>query len=118
MKSLFKLVIVLVAILFLFSCGSKKGSTQKTTPELEPDDWSYQRDAIRLVLVADPQLNAHDGVPHALHLCLYQLKDPNAFNQLSGDEEGLYLLLGCSVFDPSVTSFQGLDIQPNQQFLH
>ena len=116
MKSLFKLVIVLVAILFLFSCGSKKGSTQKTTPELEPDDWPYQRDAIRLVLVADPQLNAHDGVPHALHLCLYQLKDPNAFNQLSGDEEGLYLLLGCSVFDPSVTSFQGLDIQPNQQF--
>jgi type VI secretion system VasD/TssJ family lipoprotein len=68
-----------------------------------------------LVLNADPQLNAHDGVPHTLHLCLYQLKDPNAFNQFSGDQDGLYLLLDCSVFDPSVTSFQRLTIQPGQQ---
>jgi predicted component of type VI protein secretion system len=55
-------------------------------------------------------------LPHTLHLCLYQLKDPNAFNQLSGDEDGLYILLDCGVFDPSVTGFQRLTIQPGQQF--
>lgn len=115
MKTWLKLVLVLVVVVFIFSCGSKKGSTQKSTSEIEPDEWSYQRDAIRLVLTADPQLNAHDGLPHTLHLCLYQLKDPNAFNQFSGDEDGLYLLLGCSVFDQSVTSFQRLTIQPGQQ---
>ena len=115
MKTWLKLVLVLVVVVFIFSCGSKKGSTQKSTSEIEPDEWNYQRDAIRLVLTADPQLNAHDGLPHTLHLCLYQLTDPNAFNQFSGDEDGLYLLLGCSVFDQTVTSFQRLTIQPGQQ---
>jgi type VI secretion system VasD/TssJ family lipoprotein len=115
LKTWLKLLLVLVVVVFIFSCGSKKGSTQKSTSEIEPDEWNYQRDAIRLVLTADPQLNAHDGLPHTLHLCLYQLKDPNAFNQFSGDEDGLYLLLGCSVFDQSVTSFQRLTIQPGQQ---
>ncbi len=115
MKSWLKLALVLVVVVFLFSCGSKKGSTQKITSELEPEEWHFQRNAIRLVLNANPQLNAHDGVPHTLHLCLYQLKDPNAFNQFSGDQDGLYLLLGCNVFDPSVTSFQRLTVQPGQQ---
>jgi len=115
LKTWLKLLLVLIVVVFIFSCGSKKGSTQKSTSEIEPDEWNYQRDAIRLVLTADPQLNAHDGLPHTLHLCLYQLKDPNAFNQFSGDEDGLYLLLGCSVFDQSVTSFQRLTIQPGQQ---
>ena len=115
MKTWLKLVLVLVIVLFLFSCGSKKGSTKKSGTELEPEKWSYQEDAIRLVMNADPQLNAHDGLPHTLHLCLYQLQDPNAFNQLSADEDGLYLLLDCGVFDPTVTSFQRLTVQPGQQ---
>jgi type VI secretion system VasD/TssJ family lipoprotein len=115
LKTWLKLVLVLVVVVFFFSCGTKKRSTQKSSSEIEPDKWSYQRDAIRLVLNADPQLNEHDGLPHTLHLCLYQLRDPNAFNQLSGDEDGLYLLLDCGVFDPTVTSFQRLTIQPGQQ---
>jgi type VI secretion system VasD/TssJ family lipoprotein len=115
LKRWLKLVLVLVVVGFLFSCGSKKGSTTKSGSEMEPEKWSYQKDAIRVVLKADPQLNSHDGLPHTLHLCLYQLQDPNAFNQLSGDEDGLYLLLDCGVFDSSVTSFQRLTVQPGQQ---
>jgi len=115
LKTCVKLVLMLLAVVFVLSCGSKKGTTQQGTPEIEPEKWSYQRDAIRLVLNADPQLNTHDGLPHTLYLCLYQLKDPNAFHQLSGDKDGLYLLLSCSVFDPSVTGFQRLTVQPGQQ---
>lgn len=115
MKTWLKLVLVLVVVLFLFSCGSQKGSMKKSSSEPEPERWSYQADAIRLVLNADPQLNSHNGLPHALYLCLYQLKNPNAFNQLSADEDGLYLLLDCGVFDPSVTSYQRLTVQPGQQ---
>lgn len=116
MKTWLKLVLVLVLVaVFFYACGSKKGSTKKAGSELEPAKWSYQEDAIRMVLKADSQLNAHDGLPHALHLCLYQLQDPNAFNQLSADEDGLYLLLDCGVFDSSVTSFQRLTVQPGQQ---
>jgi len=115
LKTWLKLVLVLVIVLVFFSCGSKKGSTTKSSTELEPETWNYQTDAIRLVLKADPQLNAHDGLPHTLHLCLYQLRDPNAFNQLSADEDGLYILLDCRVFDPTVTSYQRLTVQPEQQ---
>ena len=115
MKACLKLVLVLMVVGLTLSCGSKKGTAPESGSELEPDKWSYQRDAIRLVLNADAQLNSHDGLPHTLHLCLYQLKDPNAFNQFTGDEDGLYLLLDCGVFDPSVTSFQRLTIQPGQQ---
>ena len=61
MKTWLKLVLVLVVVVFFFSCGTKKRSTQKSSSEIEPDKWSYQRDAIRLVLNADPQLNEHDG---------------------------------------------------------
>jgi type VI secretion system VasD/TssJ family lipoprotein len=115
LKTWLKLVVVFVVVIFFFSCGSKKGTTKKTGPGLEPAKWSFEEDAIRMVFKADPQLNAHDGLPHALHLCLYQLQDPNAFNQLSADEDGLYLLLDCGVFDPTVTSFQQLTVQPGQQ---
>lgn len=115
MKTFGKLVVVCLFVVFIFACASKKGTTSQSTSEIEPETWGYQKDAIRLVLNADPQLNSYDGLPHTLYLCLYQLKDPNAFNQLSGDKDGLYLLLSCSVFDPSVTSFQRLTVQPGQQ---
>jgi type VI secretion system VasD/TssJ family lipoprotein len=115
LKTFGKLVVVILIVVFIFACSSTKGAAPTSTSEIEPEVWGYQRDAIRMVLNADPQLNAYDGLPHTLYLCLYQLKDPNAFNQLSGDKDGLYLLLSCSVFDPSVTGFQRLTVQPGQQ---
>jgi type VI secretion system VasD/TssJ family lipoprotein len=115
LKTFGKLVLVCLLVVFVFACGSKKGTTLQSASDVEPETWGYQKDAIRLVLNADPQLNSYDGLPHTLHLCLYELKDPNAFNQLSGDRDGLYLLLSCSVFDPSVTGYHRLSVQPGQQ---
>jgi type VI secretion system VasD/TssJ family lipoprotein len=115
LKTFGKLVVVCLFVVIIFACGSIKGTTSPSASDIEPETWGYQKDAIRLVLSADPQLNSYDGLPHTLHLCLYELKDPNAFNQLSGDKDGLYLLLSCSVFDPSVTGYHRLSVQPGQQ---
>jgi len=108
-----KLLVVMVVALTLASCAAQK----KSAPEpdvLAPPPAPYAPNAIRLVLKADPQLNLYDGVHHALNLCVYQLKDPNAFNQLSNEKEGLQVILSCGTFDPSVTNFTQIVVQRGQ----
>lgn len=114
MNRFFKVVVIFGTTLLVISCASTKDSGQPARPDLEPAQWRYEKDAVRLVFKADPKLNSRDGLPHTLHLCIYQLRDPNTFNQLAADRDGLYLLLGCSTFDASVTSFKGESIQPGQ----
>lgn len=79
-----------------------------------PPDWTYEKDAIQIVLKADPKLNFDEGVPHTLLVCLYQLKDPNSFNQLSEDTDGIYKLLECSLFDTSVATAKRIIVRPGQ----
>jgi type VI secretion system VasD/TssJ family lipoprotein len=79
-----------------------------------PPDWTYEKEGIDVTLKADLKLNYDDGMPHTLLVCLYQLKDPNAFNQLSGDTEGIYKLLECGLFDSSVATAKRLIVHPGQ----
>ena len=74
----------------------------------------YKAKDIHLTLKADADLNLNEGTPHTLFLCIYQLRDPIAFNQLTGDEEGLLNLLECSAFDPSVSHAERAMIQPGE----
>jgi type VI secretion system VasD/TssJ family lipoprotein len=90
----------------MFSCTSRP---------LPPPQWQYEKDAIHIHLKADSQLNLSEGMPHTLLICLYQLRDPNVFNQLADDIEGRYKLLECGLFDASVTSFKRLIINPGQE---
>jgi len=76
--------------------------------------WEYEPDAINLHIQADNQLNLRDGASHTLSLCVYQLKDPNAFHQLAGDADGLYQLLECAIFDTGVAVTKRLIIHPNE----
>ncbi len=80
---------------FLFSCAS--------TPS-EPMKSGYEKDAIELHAKANKLLNYKNKKSHALVVCVYQLSNPNPFNQLRGSREGLYSLLECSVFDPASVS--------------
>lgn len=79
-----------------------------------PPVWNYEKEAVMLRILSDPQLNLYSGTAHTLHLCVYQLKDPNQFNQLAGDEQGLYTLLECGLFDESVSTSKRLIIQPGK----
>ena len=95
----------LLLVLLVWSCAPK---------QLPPPGLEYEEGAIKIHVKADPQLNLSDGKPHTLLVCIYQLKDPNAFNQLTGDQEGLYRLLECALFDASVVGAKKLIVQPGQ----
>lgn len=95
-----------VLILLINSCASKP---------LPPPEWAYEKDAVKIQIKADQNLNLYEGEPNTLLICVYQLQDPNEFNQLSGDEPGLFKLLECELFGASATSAKRLIIQPGQQ---
>lgn len=82
--------------------------------QLPPPQWTYQKDAIRLHIKADNKLNLADDEAHTLLLCVYQLSDPNAFNQLANDQDGLYKLLDCSLFGDGAAAARRVIIQPGQ----
>lgn len=108
MKRRVALLLYLSAITFLCSCAA--------TPEVKPPlEWGYEKGAITVNLKGDPQLNLFQKSPHALVACLYQLRDPNAFNQFRVEADGLTKLLECGRFDPGVATAKRLVIQPGQE---
>jgi type VI secretion system VasD/TssJ family lipoprotein len=96
---------LLILALLLGACAAQP---------LPPPEWGYEKDAIKIHLKADDKLNLDDGAPHTLVLCTYQLKDPNTFNQLSEDADGIYKLLECGLFDGSVATARRLIVRPGQ----
>jgi type VI secretion system VasD/TssJ family lipoprotein len=97
--------LVFICIFLFVSCAAK---------QLPPPEAAYQEGAIKIHVKADPQLNLNDGQAHSLMLCAYQLKDPNAFNHLAGDQDGLSRLLECNLFDAGTVGAKRLIIQPGQ----
>jgi type VI secretion system VasD/TssJ family lipoprotein len=96
---------LLVFSFLLFSCATK--------PPIATD-WPPEKNAIRLHIMADPELNRYDGTPHTLLLCLYQMESKNSFNQLAEDKDGIYELLECTLFDASVVRTKRLIVHPGQ----
>jgi type VI secretion system VasD/TssJ family lipoprotein len=97
------------AVLFIIILSLVCSCATRTPPR-----WEYEQDAITISLEADNQLNFRDGISHTLSVCIYQLKDPNTFHQLSDDTDGIYQLLDCSIFDASVAVTKRLIVNPNQ----
>jgi type VI secretion system VasD/TssJ family lipoprotein len=102
---------VQVALLLCLVAAISSCSTVTRTPE-----YTYQKEAVTITLRADPRLNLYQGTPHTLVACTYQLRDPNAFNQLVDEKDGLSKLLECSRFDASVAYAKRLVVQPGQEF--
>ncbi len=63
---------------------------------------------------SDYQLNLNEGSPHTLMMCVYQLDNITSFNRLSWNEDGIYNLLNCDLFDNSVKKAKRLIIHPGQ----
>jgi type VI secretion system VasD/TssJ family lipoprotein len=79
-----------------------------------PPDWRGEKEAIHLRVRADSQLNLHEDIPHALVLCIYQLRSKTTFNYLTDEIDGRYRLLECEVFDASVVNAKRLILQPGE----
>ena len=106
--SIFLLPVLL--ILLLSSCATKK----KPDPADPSLVWGFGEKAIEISYKADKNLNLYDEKPHTILMCLYQLSDPNIFNELSKSEDGLNKLLNCSRFDQSVVGFMKIIVQPGE----
>jgi type VI secretion system VasD/TssJ family lipoprotein len=100
MKKNVLLLFLPFAVIMIVSCAG--------TPQ-----YLYEKEAIVLKLTSDSQLNLYRNSPHTLLLCLYQFRDPNAFNQLLDEKDGLQKLLECNRFDQSVTSAKSFVVLPN-----
>ncbi|MDR1777097.1 MAG: type VI secretion system lipoprotein TssJ [Desulfovibrio sp.] len=119
------LKIFLLLALFVFygqlaACGGS-AKAPKPTPESEDPDnvlWGFGDKAIHVNLSADRDLNAFDGRPHSLQLCVYQLAERDAFDRLAGDADGAQTLLQCASFDNSVKSATRIFIQPGENAVH
>lgn len=108
MRAILRTVVCLGVSSLLLACSS--------APLVKhPPEWGYEKDAIQLHFIGDPQLNLYQKRAHSLLVCLYHLRDPNGFNQLVDEKDGLTRLLECSRFDPSVTYSRRLVMQPNQE---
>ena len=102
-RSLIGIMLLAFILPLLCSCASRT-----------PPRWEYEQDAITLHLDADKKLNFRDGTSHTLSVCVYQLKDPNTFHQLSDDPDGIYQLFDCSIYDASVAVTKRLIVHPDQ----
>lgn len=102
MKKIVTGVVLLVA-LTLGGCG---------VSPVSPPEWKLQKEGIVLRFEADNQLNQRNGKAYTLYLVLYQLRDPNSFNQLCEDPAGLSKLLEGKVYDASVASVKGVYVYP------
>ena len=104
-------------VISIFLIGSCATQTPPPIP-VEPKP-TYTEKFISVQLKADSQLNLYGGSSHALHLCVYQLSDPNSFNQLSENEMGIGKLLACDRVDagpplPGVAIAKKLIVQPGE----
>ena len=108
MKSV-RLTLSAVTLLMICSCSLFSSNSKVTLPP------EYKKGGVTLNIAADPQLNRYKNSPHTLLICFYQLKDPNAFNQLADDPNSLSKLMECGKFDSSVTYAKRYIVQPGQK---
>lgn len=97
-------LLVLLVLMLSEGCSSS-GHSAKTAK-------AYHPDGITLAYEAEPLLNIYDGRSHTLHLVVYQLDSPNGFRKLSGNADGLAVLLSASAFDQSVLNVSTYSIEP------
>lgn len=93
------------------------GCSAPPDPKLLNPQWTYDPDGVKLRYKSDLRLNEYDREGHTVSLCIYQLSQPNAFNNLSKTRDGLLTLLECKSFDPTVVYQEHLFVEPGQDQL-
>lgn len=109
MRQMIRTIPWMLILLVCTACSmmpwSKKGSDGAA---------SYEKNAMTFNFRSNPQLNLYQGRSHSLVVCVYQLKEPNSFNQLADERDGIYKLMECGRFDGSVAYVKRQIIQPGE----
>ena len=105
----------IVLPLLLASCAGGSSSGGGAGGGAASGAYEYEKDAITLHLKGDPNLNLFEKRPHTLLVCVYQLRDPNALNQVLQDAEDVSKLLECGRFDPSIVNTKKFILQPGKE---
>lgn len=110
---------LLLLLFFLQGCASKPPPKPWEVPQdaAKPEEvkWTYLPGGLIINLEADQQLNLFEDFSHNLLFCSYQLSDPAPFKELAASLGGIYKLLECGRFDPSVVQVDRRFIAPGQQ---
>jgi type VI secretion system VasD/TssJ family lipoprotein len=103
------------------AASSAQGAAERHLPEptrasaAQSPTAAPSKETLSILIKADKELNRFEKNCHALFLCIYQLKDPNGFNQLAQEKDGVPKLLECSRFDASVANAKQYVLQPGQE---
>jgi type VI secretion system VasD/TssJ family lipoprotein len=111
----FILPLILSVVLGCLGDRGRRSSAGSADRIYSDEIYVFAENAIKLSLQADPSLNLHSGEPHTLAVCVYQLRSPNAFNQLKDEKQGLSKLMECSRFDGSVMNAKMEFVQPGRE---
>jgi type VI secretion system VasD/TssJ family lipoprotein len=103
----------------LAACGGKDAVAPpmpKPQPQTDPSRvvWQAEPGGVHLKIETTPDLNAQDGKPLALSLCVYQLDKADKFNDLSRSAGGLDALQACTVEAGGAVSAKRYWLQPGQ----
>jgi type VI secretion system VasD/TssJ family lipoprotein len=103
----------------LAACGGKDAVAPpmpKPQPQTDPAQviWPAEPGGVRLRIEATPDLNAQDGNPLALSLCVYQLGKADKFDDLARNADGLDALQACTVEAGGAVSAKRYWLQPGQ----
>lgn len=113
---LFRLVLAAVCCLLLQSCGGAAPATQPPPPSPveNPGDvaWPMEPGGLRCRLEASPDLNRDKETALGLTLCVYQLKEYDAFSNKAATPEGLDELLQCRADAAQAQSARLFQLQP------
>jgi type VI secretion system VasD/TssJ family lipoprotein len=96
--------IALIVCLFTVACAQK----------ISKPDWKFKKEAIRIDIKADHNLNLYNKKTHTLYMCFYQLSELNAFDQLAQDDSGIHRLLEAKMFDSSVAAVSSKTIHSGE----
>ena len=94
-----------------------EGAVPPPQPAESPEKvaWSFEAGAIRLAIDADSKLNAVDGVPHAISLCIIQAPSQDKLAAQGATKDGLRQLLQCKASPPDSISAVQFYIQPGER---
>jgi len=99
----------LITAALLASCAAAPKSEAPDAP------LPFKKDGIRLDVKAGPDLNTYNEQSHTLVMVVFQLEDPNKFNQLLQDPNGVAKLFDPAGFEGGALGRKQLVVQPGEE---